>query len=60
MIVDITGKLLMLENETRFTCVFFFAMLPFYTHHLAMYTTGYLTFYNISPAVEGILLQIII
>ena len=50
-IVDMTAKLIQVDNGTRIACIFLFAMLPFYTHHLSMHASGYLTFYTFSPAV---------
>ena len=50
-IVDMTTRIFQVDNDTRLTCIFFFGMLPFYTHHLAMFANGYLTFYTFSPAV---------
>jgi len=32
------------------TAVFFLGILPFYTHHLAMYNNEYITFSKISPS----------
>lgn len=39
------------ENQTVLILIYFFGMLPFFTHHLNMYTNGYLVFDKISPGV---------
>lgn len=55
-IVFVMGKLLDLSPGAALTAVFFFGMLPFYTHHLAMYCNDYMTFSKLSPATEGLVL----
>ena len=52
-IVFAVGKLLDLSPGASLTAVFFFGMLPFYTHHLAMYCNDYMTFSRLSPTTEG-------
>jgi hypothetical protein len=47
------GALLELEASAVLAAVFFFAVLPFYTHHLAMYSNEYFTFSRFSPTSEG-------
>ena len=37
LIVYITGQLLKISNNWLWFCIFLFAILPFYTHHLTMY-----------------------
>jgi hypothetical protein len=54
LIVYLITNALQLSNEGIFTSIFFFGMLPFFTHHLAMYSSGYLTFQAFSPGTEGI------
>ena len=44
---------MLLNYKAILYCLYFFGMLPFFTHHLAMYANGYLTFDKFSPAVEG-------
>lgn len=52
-LVLIFSSLFQLSPTATLTAVFFFAILPFYTHHLAMYNNEYFTFSLISPATEG-------
>lgn len=52
-IVLIISRLLELSAAESLTAVYFFGMLPFYTHHLAMYNNEYMTFYTVSPNSEG-------
>jgi hypothetical protein len=47
------SALLELDSSSTLTAVFFFGVLPFYTHHLAMYNSEYFTFSVISPTTEG-------
>ena len=53
-IVFIISRLLSLNGQSILTAVFFFGMLPFYLHHLAMYNNEYMVFPMISPTTEGI------
>jgi hypothetical protein len=48
-IILLISRLLELTPSSTLTAVFFFGVLPFYTHHLAMYNDEYLTFPCISP-----------
>lgn len=43
------SALMQLDSSATLTAVFFFAILPFYTHHLAMYNSEYFTFSALSP-----------
>lgn len=52
-IILLISRLLELTPSSTLTAVFFFGVLPFYTHHLAMYNDEYLTFPCISPTTEG-------
>ena len=52
-IVLIVSKLMGLTPTSCMITVYFFGMLPFYTHHLAMYNNEYMTFFKISPPSEG-------
>ena len=52
-IILLVGRLIELEPGSLLTAIFFFGMLPFYTHHLAMYNNEYMTFYTLSPNTEG-------
>lgn len=52
-IVMLTCCLMGFSPESCLTCVFFFGMLPFYTHHLAMYNGDFLVFSLVSPNTEG-------
>ncbi len=47
------ASLLELDSSATLAAVFFFALLPFYTHHLAMYNDEYFTFPLLSPTSEG-------
>lgn len=46
----IFSKLLSLTASSSLIAIFLFAMLPFYTMHLAMYNSDYLIFHKINPA----------
>ncbi len=52
-IVLIISRLLSISGGAALTAVFFFGILPFYTHHLAMYNNEYMVFPFISPTTEG-------
>lgn len=52
-IVLLMARLCSLPPSSSLTLVYFFGVLPFYTHHLAMYNNEYMTFYKLSPATEG-------
>lgn len=54
-IVFIISRLLSLNGQSILSAVFFFGMLPFYLHHLAMYNNDYMVFPIVSPTTEGIL-----
>lgn len=59
-IVYIMGRLIGLENNWLWLCIFVFAVLPFYLCHLSMYYGEYMYFSAISPVSEGIILLEII
>jgi hypothetical protein len=52
-IVFVVSRLLELSPPACLTAVFFFGMLPFYLHHLAMYCNEYMTFWKVAPTTEG-------
>ena len=57
-IVFIVSRLIGLSGAGALTAVFFFGMLPFYLHHLAMYNNEYMVFPMLSPTTEGTLAPI--
>ena len=52
-LILIISTLLRLDANATLTAVYFFGMLPFYLHHLAMYNNDYLIFAKFSPNSEG-------
>jgi len=54
LIVYLMGKLLAIPGNWIWLGLFFFAVLPFYLHHLTMYYGEYMCFQAISPVTEGI------
>lgn len=58
LIVYIMGTLFQVPHNWLWLCVFLFAILPFYIHHLTMYYNEYMCFPTISPATEGKLFTI--
>lgn len=53
LIVYIIGTLFEISHNWLWFCIFVFALLPVYVHHLTMYYTEYMCFPAISPATEG-------
>ena len=52
-IVYIMGTLFQLPFNWLWLCIYIFALLPFYIHHLTMYYSEYMTFPLISAVSEG-------
>ena len=46
-ITYIMGRLLMIQNNWLWLCIFLFAVLPFYIFHLSMYYGEYMYFNNV-------------